>query len=172
MAYSLADAQNHFYSWAACRAAQAGSAKAKRNELLGALQHSGAVQYLLRVPTPSPTSQEFDTMFYTWGERAIEFLEKKHNKKVSFGIAAKLISVYLKGAWVLHSVEDCSLARNIHPPIDSILLETIDRARGTTLSKTYKWQKLDRSNYETLMESLRKIAGSSPLWRLEEYWRP
>jgi len=172
MTYSLAVAQKHFYSWAACRAAQAGSSKAKRREFLGALQHSGVMEYLTQKPTPAPTADQFDALFYNWVERTIDFLKTEHQKEVSFGVSAKLISVYLKGAWVLHSTENCSLARLIHPPIDSILLQAIDSVKGTSLSKKYKWQKLDRPQYESLLKSLRSIANNGPFWQIEEHWRP
>jgi hypothetical protein len=172
MTYSLAVAQKHFYSWAACRAAQAGSAKARRKELLGALQRSGAIEYLTQKPAPAPTAEQFDALFYNWVERAIAFLKTEHQKEVSFGVLAKLISVYLKGAWVLHSSQNCRLASQIHPPIDSILLQAIDSVKGTKLSKQYKWQNLDRTQYEQLIQSIRSIASNGPLWQIEEHWQP
>jgi hypothetical protein len=172
MTYSLAVSQRHFYSWAACRAAQAGSAKARRKEFLGALHHSGALEYLNQKPAPAPTAEQFDALFYQWVERAMTFLKTEHQRDVSFGVSAKLISVYLKGAWVLHSSPNCDLARQIHPPIDSILLRAIDSVKGTSLSKKYKWQKLDRTQYELLLQGLRSIAGNGPLWKVEEYWQP
>lgn len=172
MTYSLLIAQNNFYSWAACRAAQAGSAKAKREEFLGALKYSGAIEYLQQEKTPTPTTSQLDALFYGWVERVIIYLKKEHDKNISFGIAAKLISVYIKGAWVLHSPANCGLAAIIHPPIDSILLEAIDSTKGTDLHTKYKWQKLDRTEYESLIETLRKIAGDRPFWTIEEHWHP
>jgi hypothetical protein len=172
MTYSLQTARNHFYSWAACRAAQAGSAKARRNELLDALSHSGVIEYLQQQPAQGLTADQLDALYYAWVEGVLARLRTQYGKNVSFGIAAKLISVYLKGAWVLHSNADCELAKLVHPPIDSILLEAIDAAKGTRLSREYKWQKLDRAKYEALIGILREIAGPEPLWKLEEHWRP
>lgn len=140
--------------------------------MLGALQHSGVMEYLRQVPAPSPTADQLDALFYQWVERALAFLKAEHKKEVAFGVAAKLISVYLKGAWVLHSSANCALAPHIHPPIDSILLVAIDAAKGTNLSKAYKWQKLDRSSYERLVRTLRGIVGNGPFWKIEAYWRP
>ena len=172
MPYTLSDARDRFYSWAACRAAQAGSAKAKRSELFDALRDSGVTRYLRGVHKPNLTSQQFDKHFYNWVEKAATCLRKKHHRQVSFGIAAKLISVYLKGAWVLHHPEYCPLSRHMHPPIDSRLLAAIDECKGTKFSKNYKWQKLDRGKYRELVEQLRSLNGAKPFWQLEEYWHP
>ena len=172
MPYTLSIARHRFYAWAACRAAQAGSAKAKRHEMLDALMDSGVVKFLGKIPDPKPTREELDKLFYEWVERAITSLKTNHNKMVAFGVAAKLVSVYLKGAYVLHSKVDSVLAQHIHPPIDSILLKSIDKANGTRLSKTHKWQKLDRANYELVISTLRNLNGDKPFWHIEKNWQP
>lgn len=172
MTYNLSIARHRFYSWAACRAAQAGSAKAKRNEFLVALDKSGVVEYINHPPHPSQSQEDFDATYFQWVDNVVVFIKDNYNKAIPFGVAAKLISIYLKGAYVLHSKVDDPLAQKIHPPIDSILLKAIDKFHRTQFDNTYKWQKLDKNDYKYLIEELRKINGSEAFWVIEKHWQP
>lgn len=170
--YGLPQARHRFYAWTACRAAQAGSAKAKRSEMMRALETCGVVTYLAQ-PTHEPIEQSaLDLLFYDWVEAAMRTLGHEFGKPVSFGIAAKLISVYAKGIYVLHAGPDCKLAERLHPPIDSLLLKGIDARFGTKHASSFKWQKLDRSRYIALITQLRHQVADRPFWHLEEHWEP
>jgi len=108
--------------------------------------------------------------FHKWTKKAQKHLETI-GKPIKYGIAAKLVSVYFKSAFVLCGNEKTRLACNVPPPIDSHLLNGIDKASGTNLSERYKWTKLEKKDYMELLKELREIYGKEkPLWHLEKYW--
>jgi hypothetical protein len=172
MAYSITKSRQRFSMWAACRAAQAGSAKAKRKELIPALARCGVVEFLSQSPLPTITEDEYDTAFDGWVTSVKSTLESDYGKPVSYGIAAKLISTYIKSVFVLAGAEQSEIAHHAHPPIDGILLKGVDKQHETTLSTEYKWQSLDRAQYKKLVNKLRAINGGKPFCQLEEHWHP
>ncbi len=168
----LRELKHKFYSWAAYRAAQAGSAKAKGPILLAGLEGCGVVQALENWKDVPTESAAYDAVFYNWLDKALEIINGKNHTPVAFGVAAKLVSVYLKGVLLLHGNEDSQSTRCVHPPIDSQLLKALDRKYKTDLSERYTWQKLSKDQYINLVSELRKLSPSEPLWHLEKHWKP
>lgn len=172
MNYSIDIARHRFSLWAACRAAQAGSAKARRHELVSALETCGVVSWIADTANHSAGLDDYDREFDNWVTKAQKRHEEEFRKQALYGVVAKLVSTYLKSAFVLGGHETTALAGHITPPIDSILLKGIDVAHKTPLSKKYKWQKLTQQEYKDVVRELRKIRGARPMWHIEQYWKP
>jgi hypothetical protein len=77
-----------------------------------------------------------------------------------------------------YRLRNSSLVRNLHPPIDRILLQGL--ASSTKIRSPHKaewrsinWTELDESAYERLIRQLRDaIPKEVPFWMIEEYWEP
>lgn len=171
-AYSIDIARQRFSLWCAARAAQAGSAKARRNELIAALKACGVREWIADPVNHSATLEQYDQAFHRWVIGVQRHLKLEYKKPISYGIAAKLVSTYLKGVFVLGGCHTSSLAGHITPPIDSILLRNIDKATRSTLAKTHKWQKLTKDQYNRVVAALRRANGAAPAWHLESHWEP
>jgi len=168
--YSIDIARQRFSFWAACRAAQAGSAKARRSQLISALKECGVVAWIAEPANHSVDLQTYDAQFNCWVISVQRHLKEQHRKAVMYGVAAKLVSTYLKSVFVLTGSERTPLAAHITPPIDSVLLKKVDAAHKTKLSARFKWQKLTQQEYRGVVRELRRVNGSAPLWHLERYW--
>lgn len=78
----------------------------------------------------------------------------------SFGRAAKLIAIYLKGMVILTGNAETSQARVFHPPIDGILLRNMCKATDVqsahkTSWRKLKWTALSEDEYYRLIDQLR-----------------
>lgn len=102
-------------------------------------------------------------------------------ENVTYGRLAKIIAVYLKATVIMAGFHDTIFARVIHPPVDSILLQTLSSClRDSTAAKDHlktwkavRWTQLDEHHYFELIESLRSVLPrETPLWKLEQYWNP
>jgi hypothetical protein len=74
---------------------------------------------------------------------------------VAYGAAAKLVSTYIKSAFVLAGHGNTPLGNVVMPPIDSILLAVLDKAYDANFATRYKWRKLSRASYR------RSVSGIS-----------
>ncbi len=96
----------------------------------------------------------------------------KKYKKTTYGIAAKLISIFLKYYFILAGNENTSLVKVIHSLIDSYLLKSVDSATETKLDKDYKWEKPNKEKYFELLKILNsKLKPNEEFWRIEKYWK-
>ena len=172
MAYDIYEARSRFSVWAACRAAQAGSAKAKRTEFAQALAHCEIRAFLADKQNHRLSPVEFDKKHHQWVVKICKYIKRKFNKELSYGIGAKLLSTYIKSAFVLGSFEKTGLAHVAHPPIDSILLKSIDEVFHTNLSSIYKWTRLTATDYRGLITKLRNLDDKQAFWKIEEHWNP
>jgi hypothetical protein len=97
---------------------------------------------------------------------------------VTYGRAAKLVAVYLKATVIMGECCDSSFGRNLHPPIDRLLLRGL--ARSARISSPHKatwgainWTQLNETAYDELIRQLRdSMPDGAPFWTLEEYWEP
>jgi len=171
MPHSLNKYRLDYTIWAAYRAAQAGSSKAKGCEFTSALKTCGVIKYIDNYDQSNMDQADFDELHRKWCKSIIGHIKKQYEKDISYGIAAKLVGVFLKGYFILANNEKSSLSKVIHPPIDSYLLKGIDANKSTNFSDEYKWQKLGENDYFVLLNKLCKyLRQGEPLWYLEEYW--
>jgi len=89
-------------------------------------------------------------------------------RNVSFGIAAKMISIYIKTVEVIPTQGTTLLSQVAFPPIDSILLNRIPDEWG--IDKGIRWSKLEVDAYMQLIKDLRAKHQEPAFWKLEVYW--
>jgi hypothetical protein len=116
----------------------------------------------------------YDEVHRAWCGSIISYLASR-NVHASFGPAAKLIAVYLKGKVILTGNAETNQACVIHPPIDAILLDNMRKASdvSSTHKRTWrnvKWTALSEDEY-WLIDQLRLcIAHGEPFWTIERFW--
>ncbi len=95
--------------------------------------------------------------------------EPKKLRNISFGIAAKVISIYVKTYEIIPSQGKSLLSKFAFPPIDSFLLERLKDKSIPGIDKT-NWSKFKKEEYIQLIEKLRVFMVDQPFWMLEENW--
>lgn len=95
-------------------------------------------------------------------------LEKKL-RRVSFGVAAKVISVYVKTYAVLPGKGKSLLSKFAFPPIDSFLLTKLKMNNVAGIGKT-NWSAFGKDEYMPLIDLLRNYMGDKPFWMIERFW--
>jgi hypothetical protein len=162
--------------WAAARAAQRGFTTVKN--LREALQATDIRDVLSDPLSLQFSATEFDVLHRRWCSSICSFLTQRAISNVTYGRAAKVIAVYLKATVIMGDGCDSSLGRNLHPPIDRILLQGLassDRITSPHKSawRDINWTQLDESGYHELIGQLRSaLPDDAPFWTLEEYWEP
>lgn len=96
--------------------------------------------------------------------------------EISHGIAAKLINVYLKVRFVCGGHHAHERVHALHPPIDSLLLESLYKLNVGGLRaewaapRAWRWSKFTSENYECVIDLIKHAVGDAPLWSIEEHW--
>ena len=176
MSYTIVEHKHRYTAWAASRAA---STKTCRFEVLqgkGIIEAIGLHQ-LIANPNTLPTPDQMDKAHREWRAVAITAAESKGLRGFSHGVAAKLINVYLKGAFVCGGYEMHANVAALHPPIDSLLLDELYHGNVGGLRNLWstarknRWSKFTSEQYEAVITAIRQVMGTSPLWQVEIYWR-
>jgi hypothetical protein len=172
--YDLDQHRHRFALWAAARATQRGLCNV--STLCQALEHCGVVVFLRSVDPEAVTASEFDKRHREWCRSVVRFLRRRGVTAATFGRAAKLTAMYLKTMVVLDPTSKTTLARVVHPPIDSILLSAISSSAEITCGHahtwgTTKWTQLNEASYYKLINELRCcVTANDPFWTLERFW--
>jgi hypothetical protein len=169
---SLKQIQHQFAVWAAGTAGRA-SPKCRFT-----VSHAGEILEALGFgpgygkPDKLPLPHRFDAKHREWREKAVKEARKR-GIKMSHGVAAKLINVYLKSRFICGGHADHPRVAALHPPIDSILLQALAKANYASLGPTWRllarkrWSAFDSDTYESAIGVLK--AGGIP-WMAERYW--
>lgn len=176
MPYSIEDHRHRFSAWAASRAA---STKTCRfNVLQGkSILESVGLNALLTSPDRLPAPDRIDVEHRRWRTVAIQAAEARDLIGFGHGIAAKLINVYLKSAFVCAGSEFHPRVASLHPPIDSLLLEELELGNVANLgadwaaARRIRWSKLSCEQYEAVIAAIRTAVNGEPLWQIESWWR-
>lgn len=174
--YDIVEHKHRYAAWAASRAA---STKTCRFDVVTGKSIIEAVglQQLLRDPLLLPEPVHTDAVHARWREAAIAVAGDKGLTGFGHGVAAKLINVYLKGAFVCAGQELHPHVQALHPPIDSLLLEELYSHDVGGLRKTWararkqRWSKFDAGQYQEVIDAIRSALAGQPLWQVEAYWR-
>ena len=177
MSYDLNEHRHRFAVWAAARASQRGFTQVKH--LRDALQATDIQKILSDPQTLQFSAIQFNAQHRRWCSTICSSLAQSLPRSdVPYGRAAKLVAVYLKAIVIMGDVWDSSLGRNLHPPIDRILLQALARSdRITSVHqaawRSINWTQLDEIRYYELIDQLRgAIPDDAPFWTIEEYWEP
>ena len=173
MAYSIHEHVHRFAVWTAGTAARTKGNRFKVKHAKEILEAAGFdARFLTRnLPKAAIMDQEHDqwrdSVIAAAGQRGFNF---------THGIAAKLINVYLKTAFVSLKGAKQDSVDSLHPPFDSLLLKGLKKAdksqkREWTVLAKKGWSKWDSSDYQRAVELARQERASRPFWTIEEHWR-
>jgi hypothetical protein len=125
--------------------------------------------------------KEFDDYHDDIINRVIKESEKKIKRKerpkdknfidgMSYGVAAKLINIYFKVIFICGNYKDNPRINYIHPPIDSLLLDSLYKETKDKLWKE-TWSKMTSERYKKIIDGIKKeITKNDGLWSIEEHW--
>lgn len=176
MSYDLPEHRHRFAVWAAARASQRGFTTV--GTLRDALQATDIRKVLAAPQNLHLSAAQFDALHRRWCSSICSSLSQRPIANVMYGRAAKLVAVYLKAIVIMGGDCNSSLGRNLHPPIDRILLHGLAKSGRITSPhkaawRSINWTQLDRAAYEQLIGQLRgAIPEDAPFWTIEEYWEP
>lgn len=126
---------------------------------------------LLESPENLPKPDDFDTWHRVMRAR---IRGAAGRNDVTDGVAAKLLSVYLKLTFVCGGYQEHPRVVVIHPPIDRLLLVGLARHEETrdveAWTNFHPWSNLNSERYEKLIGCIRRVLNGRPLWEIEKYW--
>ncbi|MDQ6995340.1 MAG: hypothetical protein Q9M18_07070 [Mariprofundaceae bacterium] len=171
--------RHDFASWSAARAAQRGFEGATVGVLKQAIEDVGLDVFVNTASNYEMTEAAFDVQHQQWCTKIRAFLLAKDVVKATYGLAAKLVNVYLKSAVILGERGKSQLASVIHPPIDGLLLKAIaknGKKDGISpelrkLCVDSRWTRFDGNAYRGLIVAMKAEKLHKPhFWMLERYW--
>jgi len=174
MSYTIFDHKHRFASWTAATAARQGC-RFKVETGRSIIEQSG-LNLLLSSPDNLPLPEDIDNAHREWRESVIQ-VASTLNLIFSHGVAAKLINIYLKTAFVCGGFHEDVRVKALHPPIDRLLLGELARKNVGGISKHWDsaqkigWSNYDSDTYELVIGLIRRIMGDDHLWKIEEYWQ-
>ena len=136
-------------------------------------------------------NQWLDGLLKDASERKKKDAKTLTRSSFTYGIAAKLINVYLK----VYATPVCSKDahpgfRFIHPPLDALLFQSLrklkdrnldfspEKVNGLPMRSSYpripNWTQLEKKHYEEIIATITKFCqqeGMDGLWEIEKYWR-
>lgn len=166
--YTLFEHKHIFSAWAASRAASTKTCRFKvelGQEILEILKNKKL-----------PKSQKLFDEFHKNMRNLIITKAAKLGLNFTHGIAAKLINCYLKSMYVNDESIDKKIRNIIHPPIDSLLLESLYKndvggaKKKWKKAKNIRWSKFSSIEYQEVIDEIIKIYNQEGLWKVEEYW--
>lgn len=160
--YKIDDHKHSFAVWAASRSVQRGFTSTKKIAL--AIEKSGLKKFVESYSKCE--KEEFKPFHIKCSDKIISALK---DENCSYGIAAKIIAVYLKTSLIIYNKgKNCD---NIHPPLDRILLNNFIKFNAIKEYTYQPWTKLNKSEYWDLVSLIEKYEGKIN-WELERYWKP
>jgi len=175
ISFSIERHQHRFAAWAASRAASVKGCRFSVEQGRAILEACG-FDANFSTPEQLPPPDRVDQQHRLWRGEAIRAAESQA-LAFTHGVAGKLINIYLKSRFVCggHYVHD--RVRDLHPPIDDVLLCTLadlnvgGYARQWRSARYTRWSKLGSDQYEQLIRLIRDSLKGEPLWKIEEYWK-
>ena len=178
------DIKNHKHKFAVWAAGRAASVKDQRFSVESAkklIDHINLQEY---IDKPDSLTDNFDTIHDTWCksliEKSVEIFDKKVQlKKIKYGVAAKLINVYLKTILVCGRYHEHEKVKMIHPPIDRLLFKGLAKCNVGGLKGFWKehlkkgkgWSQFDEKAYKEVIEKIKECTASdSGLYTIEHFW--
>ncbi|MGD9365696.1 MAG: hypothetical protein PVH87_08385 [Desulfobacteraceae bacterium] len=176
MPYSIEEHRHRFAAWAASRAANVINCRFKVEQGKKIIELSGLMEigaHINNLPYPN----NFDEKHREWRYSVIEHAQK-YQPAFTHGVAAKLINIYLKSIYVCGGKHDDPRVMAIHPPIDSILLDSLCASNTGGLLDNWQfarqigWSKLSSKQYEDLIGCIKKVIPEGVgLWFIEKHWQ-
>ena len=121
--------------------------------------------------------------FYHFGlvvsdfDQALDELSSNLGLEFSYGVAAKLINLYMKGMFCNVFQYDNPSVKTIHPPIDRELLKMLYIKNVAGEKKFWKyyenkgWSNFTMDEYQKVINKIKTIITEDGLWTIEKYWK-
>ena len=194
ISYHPAEHRFRFAAWCASSAARQ-SHLCRFSAATGAKLLSGSpVRWLALGAHWLPETENFDKQHEQWCEQLMEEAKaleapNRITGTFTYGVAAKLLNCYLKalflgnlaGAPFDRYAEDCPVASDnsklsaIHPPVDRILLQSLERQNvggkkaEWRLYKAKGWSNFNKRDYQVTIDLIRDVTDGD-MWRIEKFW--
>ncbi len=181
---TIEEHRHRFACWVASRAASVrGKSAFEVKEGVKIINECGFPKYadqLLEIKDFDLWHEELCKKVIKKRNAQIEECKKKdpsYNRQVSYGVAAKLINCYLKARFVCGGADEDKI-KAIHPPIDSLLLESLVK-NNKQFREFYKkelkskaWSNFNKTDYTKVIGKIKSLLGQSePLWKIEYHWQ-
>jgi hypothetical protein len=161
MEYNIREHRHRFASWAAARAAQRGFTNTKN--IIEAINSTDIRKTVETKSLWPKRKSDFERLHRQWCTQIISTL-RKLGVKSSYGRAAKIVAIYFKIAIILSDNERSVFGKIIHPPVDRILLSSLNIKQN--------WTTLSEEKYFLVMKKLKEINGNKAFWEIECNWKP
>lgn len=150
MPYSITEHKHRFSAWAASRAASVKGCRFSVEQGKVILEQSG-LRELIEFPLALPAPEHVDDTHRSWRNKVINTANGA-GLNFTHGVAAKLINIYLKAAFVCGGHHDHPRVCALHPPIDSVLLDgLIAKNVGNLRSQWRRYATIRWSNFDSQM---------------------
>lgn len=175
--YLIEEHRHRLAAWAAATAASA--SKLCRFEVVQGVAILEACGFTPTFSTPThlpADAQALAQEHRVWREKAIAKAGELGLAGFTDGVAAKLINCYLKVIFVCGDHVSHPSVAILHPPIDRILLENLEKFNiggKRTKWREFKsigWSKFNSKQYEEVISEIIKIISGEPLWKIERHW--
>ncbi len=173
--YTIEKHQHLYAAWAACRGASVLGCRFKVQQGRLLLESCGFVPNLA-LPSQLPDVTCMDARHRQWRVAMIQNATT-HRLKMTHGVAAKLINLYLKCRFVCGGHHAHVRVSRLHPPIDSVMLKALVESNVGGFRSEWKhlqnlrWSKFTSDQYEHAIALIRQSLNGEPLWKIEEYWQ-
>ena len=175
--YSIIEHKHRFATWASGRAASVINCRFSVEQGKKFIEESGLYKIATSIDN-LPKPDEFDTKHTEWRGNVIDVSSNYLNTPFTHGVAAKLINVYLKSIFVCGNQYENPKIKAIHPPIDSLLLDSLYKEFTGELknklktAREIKWSKFNSNQYEDVISAIKQVLPKGAgLWQIEYYWR-
>ncbi len=173
--YTIELHKHRFSAWAAGRASSVNGCRFRVEKGKDILERAG-LDKLIANPSKLPSPNDIDRCHAEWRSDIIAIASKEHQIQFTHGVAAKLINVYFKAAFICGGHHDHERVWALHPPIDSLLLDELythdfgGHQQTWREARKIRWSKLDSLQYEKIIKTIRDSMPDAPLWEIEKFW--
>jgi hypothetical protein len=173
--YTVDQHRHRFAAWAAGRAASLKGCRFSVEQAKSIIEGAG-LKPLLASPERLPVPTDIDGVHAAWRGKVIATASTL-DLTFTHGIAAKLINVYFKAAFVCGGHHDHVRVAALHPPIDALLLDALAKSdlggqkAAWKKARALRWSKLNSKQYQAVIDAIRLAIPGKPLWHIEEHWR-
>lgn len=166
--YSIEEHIHRYACWTAARAASI--SRFSNKEICQFIEEIGLRNELELLRKQEITSEVYREWFISQVKNVLKCMDKYIAGKRegffrnrSFGIGAKVISIYVKTAEIIPTKGLSSISIVAYPPVDSFLLKGL-KIKGKA------WSGLDKDGFMNLIDDLKILNGSNDFWKLEASW--
>jgi len=185
MDYNIQEHRHRFAVWTAARAVQGIPYGSIAKDYVKRAIAASDLPELVRSPNKWPTkAADVDKLHEKWVDQILTQLEadgvfnaRRVGKEQSYGLAAKIVAIYLKTCLLMCPHDPHAFLSLIHPPIDSILLLELSKREELSKHRSHwlatNWTQLTKEEYLELIASFREAGLDRPsFWSIERYWQP